>query len=171
MLVEVRGDPQKPLIAVGSVVWSLIPPIGGQAATSAVKADVDVPDLKMHATMIIKKNTDPALPATHTIDFKMQFADGADVKGAKDVGLLQLRRDDAAPEESVTGAHVKINDGYFLIGLARGDTDAIRNVDLISTHNWFDFPIVLNDDRVAKLAFEKSADGDKVIAQALSAWK
>ncbi len=171
MLVEVRGDPQKPLIAIGSVVWSLVPPTGGQTATTAVKADVDVPDLKLHATMTIKKNTDPALPATHTIDFKMQFADGAELKGAKEVGLLQLRRDDAAPEESVTGAHVKINDGYFLIGLTQSSSDASRNVDLIATHNWFDFPIVLNDDRVAKLAFEKAGDGDKIMAQALTAWK
>jgi hypothetical protein len=42
-----------------------------------VKADVDIPDLKMHATMTLKKNTDPTLQATHTIDLKFSFAEGA----------------------------------------------------------------------------------------------
>lgn len=171
MLLEVRGDPQKPQIAVGSVAWALLPPTGGQAATTGVQAEIDVPELKLHAIMTIKKNVDPDLPATHTIDLKMQFADGAEMNGIKDAGLLRLRRDDAAPEEQVAGAVVKKVDGSFLIGLAQAGANAARNADLIATRNWFDFPLVLNDDRVAKLAFEKSAEGDKVMAQALAAWK
>jgi len=68
MLVGSPDDPQKPVVYLGSTVWSTIPPAPGQPVTVAVKADADIPDLKMHATMILRKNTDPTLEATHTID-------------------------------------------------------------------------------------------------------
>ena len=38
----------------------------------------------MHATMTLRKNTDP-LQTTHTIDLKFSFADGAPITGVKDV--------------------------------------------------------------------------------------
>ena len=66
---------------------------------------------------------------------------------------------------------MKINDSYFLIGLNRADADVARNVDEIATRGWFDFPLLLNDDRIAKLTFEKAADGDRVVNEALAAWK
>ena len=78
-------SPPNPVVSLGSTVWSTIPPAPGQPARVAVKADADIPDLKMHATMTLRKNTDPTLPATHTIDLKFSFADGAPITGVKDV--------------------------------------------------------------------------------------
>src|SRR5271165_7677018 len=70
MLVASPDNPQKPVVNLGSTVWTTIPAAPGQPATVAVKADADIPDLKMHATMTLRKNTDPTLEATHTIDLK-----------------------------------------------------------------------------------------------------
>ncbi len=66
---------------------------------------------------------------------------------------------------------VKISDDYFLFALAKGDQDAARNLDLMQTRAWFDFPLLLNDNRIAKLVFQKSADGDAMLAKAFDAWK
>ena len=121
--------------------------------------------------MTIRKNTDASLPATHTIDLRATFADGAEIKGVKDMGLPQLRKDDAPTGDAVSGVRVKINDSYYLVGLTRSDTDAAHNLDLLATRNWFDFPLLLNDDRIAKLTFAKGEAGDRVMAQALDAWK
>ena len=67
-----------------------------------MKADADIPDLKMHATMTLRKNTDPTLQATHTIDLKFSFADGAPITGFKDVGLPQMRKEDSTAAEALT---------------------------------------------------------------------
>ena len=64
MLIASPDNPQKPVVNLGSTVWSTIPAAPGQPATVAVKADADIPDLKMHATMTLRKNTDPTLEAT-----------------------------------------------------------------------------------------------------------
>jgi hypothetical protein len=119
----------------------------------------------------IRKNIDASLPATHTIDLRLSFADGAEIKGFKDMGLPQMRRDDTPTGDQLAGVRVKINDAYFLVGLTRSDMDTPRNIDLLTARNWFDFPLVFPDDHVAKLTFEKGATGQSVIAQAMEAWK
>jgi hypothetical protein len=171
MLVASADNPQKPVVSLGSTVWSLIPPVPGQPATIAVKADADIPDLKMHATMTLRKNTDPTLQATHTIDLKFAFADGAPITGFKDVGLPQMRKEDSTAAEALTSVKVKISDVYFLIALAKGDTDTARNLDLMQTRAWFDFPLLLNDNRIAKVVFQKSPEGEAMLEKAFDAWK
>ncbi len=172
MLIAVGSDTQKPpAVSLGSVVWTTIPPAPGQPATVAVKAEADIPDLKMHAVMTIRKNTDPSLPASHTIDLRVTFADGAEIKGIKDMRVPLMRRDDPPAQDSLSGVRVKISDSYFLVGLNRTDADIAHNVDLMANRGWFDFPMLLNDDRIAKLTFEKGADGERILNEALAAWK
>jgi hypothetical protein len=171
MLVASADNPQKPVVSLGSTVWSLIPAVPGQPATVAVKADADIPDLKMHATMTLRKNSDPTLQATHTIDLKFSFAEGAPINGFKDVGLPQMRKEDSTAAETLTSVKVKISDVYFLIALAKGDQDTARNLDLMQTRAWFDFPLLLNDNRIAKIVFQKSPDGEAMLAKAFDAWK
>ena len=171
MLVASADNPQKPVVSLGSTVWSLIPAAPGQPASVAVKAEADIPDLKMHATMTLRKNTDPTLQATHTIDLKFSFAEGAPITGFKDVGLPQMRKEDSTAAEALTSVKVKISDVYFLIALAKGDADTARNLDLMQTRAWFDFPLLLNDDRIAKVVFQKSPEGEAMLEKAFEAWK
>ncbi|HEY5203601.1 MAG TPA: hypothetical protein VIJ63_03240 [Roseiarcus sp.] len=171
MLIASADNPQKPAVSLGSTVWSLIPAATGQPATVGVKAEADIPDLKMHATMTLRKNTDPTLQATHTIDLKFSFAPGAPITGFKDVGLPQMRKEDSTAAEALTSVKVKISDIYFLIALAKGESDTARNLDLMQTRSWFDFPLLLNDDRIAKIVFQKSPEGQAMLEKAFEAWK
>jgi hypothetical protein len=170
-LIGVANDPQRPTVELGSALWSIIPASQGQPSSLAVRVEIDIPDQRLHATVTLRKNTDASLPATHTIDLRATFADGSEIKGVKDMGLPQLRKDDAPTGDAVSGVRVKISDGYYLVGLMRSDSDAAHNLDLLATRNWFDFPLMLNDDRIAKLTFTKGETGDRVMAQALDAWK
>ncbi len=171
MLIASADNPQKPVVNLGSTVWSTIPGPQDQPSGVAVQAEADIPDLKMHASMILRKNTDPTLQATHTIDLKFTFKEGASFNGFKDVGLPQTRKLDSAASEALSAAKVKIGDDYFLFALAKGDQDAARNLDLMQTRAWFDFPLLLNDGRIAKLVFQKSAEGDAMLQKAFDAWK
>ena len=60
---------------------------------------------------------------------------------------------------------------YFLIALAKGDQAAARNLDLMQTRAWFDFPLLLNDNRIAILAIQKSTKGETMLVKAFEAWK
>jgi hypothetical protein len=171
MVIASQDNPQNPVVNLGSTVWSTIPPSPGQPGTVAVKADADIPDLKMHASMTLRKNRDPTLQATHTIDLDFALADGAPITGFKDVGAPQMHEPDTPTSEALTSVKVKVNDVHFLIALANGDQDTARNFDLMRTRAWFEFPLLLNDDRIAKLAFQKSPEGVAMLGKAFDAWK
>ena len=162
MLIASADNPQKPAVSLGSTVWSLIPAAPGQPATVGVKAEADIPDLKMHATMTLRKNSDPTLQATHTIDLKFSFAPGAPVTGFKDVGLPQMRKEDSTAAEALTSVKVKISDTYFLIALAKGEADIARNLDLMQTRSWFRFPTAAQrrPDRQGRLPEIVGRSGD-----------
>jgi hypothetical protein len=171
MLVATVADAAKPSINVGNAVWSLVPAPQGQPAGVGVKSEIDIPDLKLHASMVLRKNLDPSLPASHTIDLRISFDPGSPIKGVKDIALPLMRNDDPPAADALTGVRVKIADNYFLVGLNRADADVAKNIQEIGERGWFDFPMQLDDDRIAKLTFEKGNDGEKLIAQALAAWK
>jgi hypothetical protein len=171
MVIASQDDPQNRVVVLGSTVWSIIPPSPGQPSTVAVKADADIPDLKMHASMTLRKNTDPTLQATHTIDLNFALADGAPITGFKDVAPPLMHEPDTPTSEPLTSVKVKVSDVHFLIALANGDQDAPRNFELMQTRSWFEFPLLLNDDRIAKLAFQKSSDGVAMLGKAFDAWK
>jgi hypothetical protein len=161
-------SPQNPVVSLGSTVWSTTPPAPGQPARVAVNAEADLPELKMHATMTLRKNTDLTLQATHTIDLKFSFADGAPIIGMKDLEP-KMRNLGSAASEALRAVKVKISDVYFLMALASGDQDAARNLDLMRTRAWFDFSLLLNDNRIA--VFEKSTNGEVMLSKAFEAWQ
>jgi len=171
MLVATVANASKPAISVGTAVWSIVPAPPGQPAGIGVKAEIDIPDLKLHASMIMRKNFDASLPASHTIDLRVTFDPGSPIKGVKDIALPLMRRDEPPAADALTGVRVKISDNYFLVGLNRDAADVAHNTQEIADRSWFDFPMQLDDDRIAKLTFEKGADGEKIVAQALAAWK
>jgi hypothetical protein len=164
MLFSVANDPKNPLVSPGTAVWSMTP------GESSVRAEVDIPDAKIHALVTIHKNTDTSLSASHTIDLVFTFDSDSKVKEIMDVALPRLRLNDSSGADVVRGARAKIGDNHFLFGLNNSDTDISRNLDLIATHEWFDFPLLLSDGLTAKLTFEKSAEGDRVIEKALAVW-
>jgi len=170
MVIASQDNPHNPVVNLGSTVWSTIPASPGQPATVAVKADADIPDLKMHASMTLRKNTDPTLQATHTIDLDFALADGAPITGFKDVAAPQMRESDTPTSEALTSVKVKVSSVHFLIALANSE-DSARNFDLIQTRAWFEFPLLLSDDRIAKLAFQKSSEGVAILGKAFDAWK
>ena len=80
-------------------------------------------------------------------------------------------RRNSTSAEALTSVKVKISDVYFLIALAKGDSDTARNLNLMQTRAWFDFPLLLNDGRIAKIVFQKSPEGQAMLEKAFEAWR
>ena len=58
-----------------------------------------------------------------------------------------------------------------LIGLSTLDIDKARNIQMLKERAWFDIPVVYNDNRRATLAMEKGTLGERVFADAFTAWQ
>ncbi len=171
LLIEAPEAEAKVKTFVGSVVWRLenVARGPGQPLGAAVRAEVDIPDVKLRATIEIQKNMDPSLPATHTIEVKFTPQAGTEFPGVKQIHNVQMRREEAPEGDPLAGVPVPITENFYLIGLARGDLEK-RNLDLLKTRGWVDIPILMSNGRVAKLTLEKGVSGGRVIDDALQAW-
>ena len=168
VLVAAPDTPEKVKTFVGSVIWRMEGSTS-DPATLAVRADVDLPEAKLQMTMEIRRNSEAQFPASHTIDIKFTPQPGNDIGNVKQIDVPQMRREDAPTGDPLIGVPVTITNNSFLVGLTRGDAEA-RNLDAMRTRGWFDIPMVLEDGKPAKITFEKGASGDRILADALTAW-
>ena len=171
LLVEAPETPEKVKTFIGSVIWRLdnVPGGAGQPLGTSVHAEVEIPDAKVRMTIDIQRNTDASLNASHTIEVRFALPPGSVMPGVKQIGAVQMRREDMANGDPLAGVPVQITETYYLIGLQRGDMEP-RNMDLLKSRGWLDVPLALTNGRIAKFSLEKGASGDRVINDALSVW-
>jgi hypothetical protein len=173
LLVDAPDDPQRVKTYVGTVVWHLdsVSPGQGQPLATVIKADVDIPDAKLKVTMLMQKNPEPQLPASHTIEFHFLPQPDNTLGPVKQINVPEMRKDDDAPTgDPLTGVPVAITDNYFLVGLSRGAPES-QNLRLLTERNWVDISLLFVSGKLGKLTFEKGAAGQHNLEDALKTWK
>lgn len=158
---------------VGSAIWrtETVSPGSGLAPELAVRADVEIPERHMTMTWSLRRNTDKALPASHTIEIQFTLPPDFPGGGIANVPGVLMKQSEQARGTPLAGLAVKVTNGFFLIGLSATDTDVQRNVDLLKDRPWFDIPIVYANGGRAILAMEKGPPGDRVFAEAFATWE
>jgi hypothetical protein len=157
---------------VGSAVWrtDTISPGTGLAPELEVRADVTVPDKKLSVTFTLRRNTDQALPASHTIEIMFNLPPDFPGGGIANVPGVLMKESEQARGVPLAGLAVKVTNGFFLVGLSAVDADVQRNLQLLKDRPWFDIPIVYANGGRAILAMEKGPPGDRAFADAFAAW-
>jgi hypothetical protein len=157
---------------VGSAIWrtETVSPGPGLAPELAVRADVEIPERKMRMTWSLRRNTDKALPASHTIEITFTLPADFEEGGIANVPGVLMKTSEQARGIPLAGLSVKVTNGYFLIGLSSVDIDKQRNIDLLKTRGWFDIPVVFTSGKRAILAMEKGPPGDRAFDEAFRAW-
>lgn len=157
---------------VGTVVWRTeqIKPTGAQKADIAVRADIEIPDRKFKMTMSFRRNTDTALPASHTVELTFILPPDFSGGGVGNVPGILMKSNEQARGTPLAGLAVKVTDGFFLVGLSNVDADRARNVQLLKERSWFDVPLVYTNQRRAIIAIEKGAPGERAFNDAFAQW-
>jgi hypothetical protein len=157
---------------VGSAIWrtETVSPGSGLAPELQVRADITVPDKNMTVTLTLRRNTDQALPASHTIEIMFNLPPDFAGGGIANVPGVLMKESEQARGVPLAGLAVKVTNGFFLIGLSAVDADVQRNMQLLKDRPWFDIPIVYNNGGRAILALEKGPPGDRAFADAFAAW-
>ncbi len=171
-LVDAPDEPQKVKTYIGNVVWrsESVSAGQGQPLSSAVRAEIEVPEAKLKMTMMLQKNPEPQLPASHTMELKFVLEPGNVLGGIKQINVPELRKDDEPTGVALTGVPVAITDNNFLVGLSRGPAEP-QNLRLIQERNWFDVSVLLVSGKVGKITFEKGTSGQRVIDGAAKSWQ
>lgn len=170
---EDPANPQAPKAQVGRVTWRLedVNPGQGQPLEKAVIANVDIPDAGLTMRMVLRRNLDTTLPASHTVELTFTTRASDTNRVIRDVGLLQFKSEEAARGTPVAGLPVPVRENLFLIGLSNLQADIARNTQLFVRRNWIDLPVRMTSGQRAILSFEKGGSGEQVINDAFSQWQ
>jgi hypothetical protein len=150
-----------------AATWSYVnDPTNGPS----VVANLDVPDRGLKVRLTIHKNTDKTLPASHLIEVVVNTTAAFPGKGISSIPRLVLKPSEDARGEPLVGATAKVSDGLFWIALSALPADTQNNMSLLKGRDWIDLPLVYDTGQRAILTFEKGTPGDRVLAQAMTAW-
>jgi hypothetical protein len=168
---ENQADPQTPRAIAGRAVWRLDALNAGQGRPleTVVRGTVEVSGANLTLNLVIRRNLDPALPASHTIELTFTTPNDPG-RTVRDVGLLQLKNDEAVRGTPLAGLPVPVKENVFLLGLSNLPGDVERNSDLLLKRNWIDLPIRFASGSRAVLSFEKGVSGEQVFSDAFRQW-
>jgi hypothetical protein len=172
LLVEAPEEQSKVKTFLGTVVWRVDNVSTGpdEPLSSAVRAEIDIPEEKLQVAMTVQKNFDASLSASHTMKLMFTVPQDSPLGNIKQISVLQMRREDSATGESLKGITVPVTENSFLVGLAHGDAEA-SNLDLLRSREWLDVPMVLANGHIAKLTFEKGPSGQRALDDAMASWQ
>lgn len=168
---EDAADPQGKQ-TVGTVVWRVeqIAPSARQKPDTAIRAEVDLPDRKMKMMFTLMRNTDPSMPATsHTIEVVFTTPPDFGTTVANVPGIY-AKSPDQPRGTPLAATSVKVQDGYFLIGLSNVDVDRDRNIQILKDRTSLDIPMVYGNGKRAILSLEKGSPGERAFRDAFAAW-
>ncbi|MFC7396264.1 histidine kinase [Chelatococcus sp. GCM10030263] len=170
---ESPENPQVPTTHAGRTVWRIdsLNPGQGEQLETVVHADIDIPSAGFAVTMVIRRNTDATLPASHTVELRFRNTSGDANRDVRDVGVMQLKSEEGGRGTPLAGLPVPVTENFFLIGLSNLSADVDRNTDLLKTRGWIDLPLRFANGRRAVLTFEKGVAGDQAINEAFRLWQ
>ena len=144
--------------------------VDGKPDELAARADVDIPSRGLRMRILLKRNLDPSLPASHVLE--LTFATPADFHGGRiaNVPGVLMKSNQQARGTPMAGIAVKVTDGFFLDGLSDTPADRARNLGLLQERAWFDIPLVYSNQHRAIVAIEKGGSGEGVFKTVFTAW-
>jgi hypothetical protein len=157
---------------VGSAIWrtETVTPGPGAPPDLAVRADLEIPERRITMTFSLRRNTDQALPASHTVEVTFNLPADFPFGGIANVPGILMKQAEQTRGAPLAGLAVKVTSGFFLVGLSAVEADMQRNLQLLKERSWFDIPIVYNNGRRAILAIEKGTPGERAFEDVFKAW-
>jgi hypothetical protein len=174
-VVLYEEDPSEPAGKrfIGAATWraETVTPENKQAPDLAVRCDVEIPERRLTMIMMIRRNRDQALPASHTVEIKFSVPQDFPFGGIKNVPGILMKQAEATRGVPLSGLAVKVTSDFFLLGLSAVEAEARRNLELLKERSWFDIPVAYNNGRRAIIAVEKGNPGERAFAEAFRAWE
>jgi hypothetical protein len=167
ILFEEQSNGAGPAPFSGGVEWSRgvdeigLPVIRGKSTIPARNLGVDI---------LIRKNSDPALPASHLIEVNFSVTQSFVGGGIASLPGVLLKREERAQDDALVGASARVFDNSFLFALSSEPKDVATNTEMLATYEWLDLPLVYSTGRRAIVSLEKGEKGREIFDEVLKMW-
>jgi hypothetical protein len=136
----------------------------------AIKADIQIPQKHISLALLLRRNVDPAFPASHVVELKFTPLSDMAYGEISSVPGLAMKPDDEANAARLTVQGATISPGFFLLALSDVQADLNVNLKLLKEQSWLMIPIVYSNGNRGTLNFCKGASGQRAFNEAFVAW-
>jgi len=151
----------------GTVEWSEGKDEMGQP-TLVGKASI--PARNLGVSVLIRKNSDPTLPASHLMEINFTVNDsfiGGSIAGLP--GVL-LKNEELVQGTPLVGASARVVGNSFLFALSSSPADEATNRDLLTSRKWIDLAIIYATGKKAIITLEKDDKAEQLFTQVFDEW-
>ena len=134
-------------------------------------ADASIPARNMSVSILIRKNIDPSLPASHLMEISFEIPDTFIGGSISTLAGVLLKNEELVPGTALAGAAARIVGNTFLFALSAAPDDLTANTELLDTRRWIDLAIVYGTGRNAILTLEKDEQAQALFDTVLAAWE
>lgn len=173
-LYEAGADPAaEGRASVGSIRWALVNEdnVDNVTQSPTIRAEISFPDRGMTASLSIRKNADPGLPASYLFEFVFEVSRGFEGEGIAGVPGILLKNQEQEPGQPLTGAPAKIAENFYWFALTNGSAENDVNVQLLQNENWFDILLFYDSGLRAVMSVSKGSEGSRVFSDAFASWE
>lgn len=152
----------------GTVEWSRGT---DETGLPTLLAKANIPARNLGVELLIRKNQDPALPASHLMEINFTLSDGfigGSIAGLPGVLLKNAELVQGTPLIGPSGVRVVANS--FLFALSASPEDAATNIGLMTSRKWMDLFVIYATGKRAILTLEKDEEAQALFAEVFDAW-
>ncbi|HHY49843.1 MAG TPA: hypothetical protein GYA10_08865, partial [Alphaproteobacteria bacterium] len=151
----------------GTVEWTRGTDEMGQP-TLVGKANI--PARNLSVDVLIRKNADPSLPASHLMEINFHVTDsfiGGSIAGLP--GVL-LKNEELVQGTPLVGASARVVGNSFLFALSASPEDLANNSQLLTGRKWMDLALIYATGKRAIITLEKDSDAQNLFAEVFADW-
>jgi hypothetical protein len=173
MILEGKEQPSAIEQRQGTVVWRTEMVSGGQGQPlqQAIKASVDIPEVRIRAEIIIQRNRDAAFPASHTIQVQFSSVGASELGAVQNLSLLELRQTENQGGYPVAGQGIAVMENVFLIALTKVEPSLTRNVEMMLSRPILYFEFQFVGGRRGAVIIDKGISGQQAFDDAFRNWQ
>ncbi len=152
----------------GSVEWSRGT---DELGHPTIIAEATIPARNLDLRMLIRRNADTNLPASHLMEVNFTLAESFVGGSIASLPGVLLKDEELVQGQPLTGASARIVGNSFLFALSSAsERDVETNEVLLRDRAWVDLAMVYGTGRRAILTLEKGEEGDAIFEDVMDAW-
>lgn len=132
--------------------------------------NASIPARNLGVNLIIRRNTDPVLPASHLMEITFDVPDTFAGGNIATLAAVLLKDSELIPGTALVGAGARVLGNTFLFALSASPTDVETNIELLQNRRWLDLAMVYGSGRNAILTLEKDDEAQEVFDRVMAAW-
>ncbi len=134
-------------------------------------AEADIPARNLSVAITIRRNSDPALPASHLMELDFRVPDTFVGGGISGLPGILLKNQELVQGTPLIGASARVVGNSFLFALSASENDVETNRGLLAERRWMDLAIIYSTGRRAIITLEKDEGAMALFQDVFAEWR